>query len=253
MDVVQPWASGFNRPKPLPTQMTVQHTQAPALSRAEQLEARRLAEESNFSYAGYQVVRREFVSHRFDPAMTVRSNSITFNNACIKAVENTTHIQFLINPAEKKLIVRPCDAGARDAIRWCVVRDADRKSRQITCKPFAERLFAMMGWDADYRYRFQGMRIRYLEDEMYLFDLSADERFAPAKKDENGKRIVSAPELPENWNGSYGMTVEEHDMSTKVDFLDGFMTPSEVTEEEKTDDTDRKAGNADETDNGYEK
>ena len=51
MDVVQPWASGFNRPKPLPTQMSVQRSQ-PALSREEQLEARRLAEESNFSYAG---------------------------------------------------------------------------------------------------------------------------------------------------------------------------------------------------------
>ena len=232
MDVVQPWTSGFNRPKPLPTQMNLQRSQPPALSREEQLEARRLAEESNFSYAGYQVVRREFVSHRFDPAMTVRVNSITFNNACIKALENATYVQFLINPTEKKLIVRPCDIGARDAIRWCVVKDDARRSRPITCKPFAERLFAMMGWDAEYRYRFQGMRIRYFQDEMYLFDLNADERFAPMKKDENGKRIVSAPVLPEHWNGSYGMSVEDHDMSTKVDFLDGFLTASEVTEDE---------------------
>ena len=237
MDVVQPWTSGFNRPKPLPTQMNLQRSQS-GLSREEMLEAKRLAEESNFSYAGYQVVRREFVSHRFDPAMTVRVNSITFNNACIKALEDATYVQFLINPTEKKLIVRPCDTGARDAIRWCVVKEDGRKSRQITCKPFAERLFSMMGWDADYRYRFQGMRIRYLEDQMYLFDLSADERFAPVKKDENGKRIVSAPVLPEHWNDSYGLSVEEHDMSTKVDFLDGFLTASEVTEEESEPDQD---------------
>ena len=128
--------------------------------------------------------------------------------------------------------MRPCDIGARDAIRWCVVKGADRKSRQITCKPFAERLFSMMDWDAEFRYRFQGMRIKYYQDEMYLFDLSADERFAPMKKDENGKRIVTAPVLPEHWSGSYGMSVEEHDMSTKVDFLDGFLMPSDVTEEE---------------------
>ena len=226
METIQPWTNGFNRPKPLPTQMTMQRTQTPVLSREEQLEARRLAEESNFSYAGYQVVRREFVSHRFDPAMTVRMGSITFNNACIKAFENTTY------PTEKKLIVRPCEIGARDAIRWCVVKGADRKSRQITCKPFAERLYAMMGWDAEFRYRFQGMRIKYYQDEMYLFDLSADERFAPMKKDENGNRIVTAPVLPEHWSGSYGLSVEEHDMSTKVDFLNGFLMPSDVTEEE---------------------
>ena len=83
METMQPWATGFNRPKPLPTQMSMQRPQTPVLSREEQLEARRLAEENNFSYAGYQVVRREFVSHRFDPAMTVKVNSITFNNACM--------------------------------------------------------------------------------------------------------------------------------------------------------------------------
>lgn len=231
METMQPWATGFNRPKPMPIQMPMQRPPQQALSREEQLEARRLAEESSFSYAGYQVVRREFISHRFDPAMTVRFGSVTFNNACIKALEDATYVQFLINPTEKKLIVRRCDSGARDAIRWCVVRDETRKSRQITCKPFAERLYAMMGWEPEYRYRFQGMRIRYYDDEMYLFDLGADERFAPAKKDENGKRIVSAPVLPENWNCSYGLSVEEHDMSTQVDFLDNYRTVSDVEDD----------------------
>lgn len=115
METTQSWAAGFNRPKPLP--MQIQRPPQQMLSREEQLEARRLAEENNFSYAGYQVVRREFISHRFDPAMTVRSNSVTFNNACIKALENATYVQFLINPTEKKLLVRRCDSGARDAIR----------------------------------------------------------------------------------------------------------------------------------------
>lgn len=104
--------------------MSIQRSQSSQLSREEQLEARRLAEESNFSYAGYQVVRREFVSHRFDPAMTVRVNSITFNNACIKALENATYVQFLINPTEKKLIVRPCE----------IVRSAGAWSRELTEK-----------------------------------------------------------------------------------------------------------------------
>ena len=189
MDVVQPWASGFNRPKPLPTQMNLQRPQ-PGLSREEMLEARRLAEETNFSFTGYQVVRREYMAHHFDPAMTVRWNSITFNNACIRSMENTTYVQILINPTEKKIVARPCDEAARDSVRWCLIKEKGRKSRQITCKPFMQMLFSLMGWDPDYRYKFQGMRIRYLEEEMYLFDLSADERFAPVKKDENGKRIT---------------------------------------------------------------
>ena len=125
MESMQPWGEKFNLPQQKPPQQQI------SLSREERLEAKRLAEEANFSFEGYQVVRREFISHRFDPAMTIRGNSITFNNSCISKLENATYIQFLINPSEKKLIIRPCDTGARDAIRWCIVKADKRKSRQI--------------------------------------------------------------------------------------------------------------------------
>ena len=46
--------------------------QAKPLSREERQEAKRLSEEASFSFSGYQVVRREFISHRYDPAMTIR-------------------------------------------------------------------------------------------------------------------------------------------------------------------------------------
>ena len=129
MENTQLWMNGLNQQKrpitqqPVPVQF--------ALSREEQLEAKRLAEEANFSFEGYQVVRREFISHRFDPAMTIRGNSITFNNSCISKLENASYIQFLINPTEQKMIIRPCDEGARDAIRWCILKADKRKSRQI--------------------------------------------------------------------------------------------------------------------------
>lgn len=196
--------------------------QASTLSREEQLEAKRIAEENNFSFDGYQVVRREFMSHKFDPAMTIRGNSVTFNNACISKLENATYVQFLINPTEKKLIIRTCEIGARDAIRWCTVKDDKRKSRQITCKIFAERLYEMMNWDPIYRYKLQGMKIHYHGEEMYLFDLSANECFLPQKK-KNGKVIQSKPILPDSWQNSFGMYVEEHQKSTQVDFLDGYI------------------------------
>ena len=108
-----------------------------SLSREERLEAKRLAEEASFSFAGYQVVRREFISHRFDPAMTIRGNSITFNNSCISKLEDATYIQFLINPTERKLAIRPCDEGARDAVRWCVVRGEKRKNHFLLIVFFA--------------------------------------------------------------------------------------------------------------------
>ncbi len=196
------------------------------LTREERQEAKRLAEEANFSFAGYQVVRREFISHRFDPAMTIRGGSITFNNSCISKLEDATYIQFLINPTEHKLAIRPCDEGARDAVRWCVVQGDKRKSREITCKPFTAKLYELMGWEEIYRYKLQGMRINYQGESLYLFDLSAKEAFLPQVRDpETGKRKSSDPILSREMLDSFGLSVEEHAASTRIDLSDGFVTP----------------------------
>lgn len=202
--------------------------QPKSLSREERLEAKRLSEEANFSFSGYQVVRREFISHRFDPAMTVRINSIKFNNSCISKLEDATYVQFLINPEERKLAIRPCDEGARDAVRWCVVKGEKRKSREITCRPFTTKLYELMGWDTLYRYKLQGMRINYQGESLYLFDLSAKEAFLPQSRDpETGKIKRPKPILPSEWLETFGLNVDEHTASTKIDLKEGFMSSDE--------------------------
>ena len=99
-------------------------------SLSDRLEAMRAQMEERLNrdgLIGFQVVRREFMSHSFEPAMTVKENCITFNNACISKLENATYIQFLINTEEQKLIIRPCSEGARDAVRWCISKDDKRR------------------------------------------------------------------------------------------------------------------------------
>ena len=201
---------------------------AKSLSREERQEAKRLSEEANFSFSGYQVVRREFISHRFDPAMTIRGNSITFNNSCISKLEDATYVQFLINPEERKLAIRPCDEGARDAVRWCVVKGDKRKSREITCKPFTTKLFELMGWDTLYRYKLQGMKINYQGESLYLFDLTAKEAYLPQSRDpETGKLKRPKPILPSEWLETFGLSVEEHTASTMIDLSEGYLKPDE--------------------------
>ena len=223
-----------------PYPAAVQQTETPVmpglggLSRKERQEAKRLMEEANFSFAGYQVVRREFISHRFDPAMTIRGNSITFNNACISKLEDATYIQFLINPTEQKLAIRPCDEGARDAVRWCVVRGDKRKSRAITCKPFTKKLYELMGWESIYRYKLQGMRINYQGESLYLFDLSEKEAFLPQTRDpQTGKVKRSEAILSEDMLRGFGMSVEEHTASTQIDLSEGFIA-SDITAPDST-------------------
>ncbi len=210
------------------------------LSREERAEAARIAAEAGFSFDGYQVVRREFFSHKFDPTLTIRGNSIIFNNACISKLERVVYVQVLVNPMTEKLVIRPCEEGARDAIRWCIAKDDKRKSRQITCGLFTAKLYEMMGWEPLYRYKLQGTRINYQGEQLYVFDLTSTEVYLPAVKDpENptARARRSAAVYPANWRDSFGIPVQEHGMSTQVDLMEGF-TFAEVAPGSKAAPTD---------------
>ena len=230
----QPQPMTYAHPQPLPGAVpasVLDQTQKMTstgfkpLSKEEREEAARIALEAGFSFDGYQVVRREFFSHRFDPTLTIKGNSIIFNNACISRLEQVIYVQVLVNPTAEKLVIRPCSEGARDAIRWCVTRDDKRKSRQITCGLFTAKLYDMMGWEALYRYKLQGTRINYQGEQLYVFDLTT-EAFLPQVKetDENGtvKRKKAVPMYPADWRDSFGIPVQEHTASMQINLLDGY-------------------------------
>lgn len=196
------------------------------LSKQEREDAARIAAEAGFSFEGYQVVRREFFSHKFDPTLTIRSNGITFNNACISKLDEVVYVQVLINPDSGKLVVRPCDEGARDAVRWCVTREDKRKSRQISCSMFTAKLYDLMGWETLYRYKMQGTRINYQGEQLYVFDLTSTEVFIPSTQessDPNAKpKKKSVVRFLEDWRDSFGLPVTEHTASMQINLDEGY-------------------------------
>ena len=205
------------------------------LSKEEREEARKIAIEAGFSFDGYQVVRREFFSHRYDPTLTIKGNSITFNNACISRLDQVVYVQVLVNPSAEKLVIRPCTEGARDAIRWCIAKNEKRKSRQITCGMFTAKLYELMGWEALYRYKLQGTQITHNGEQLYVFDLTSTEIFLPATKDPqnpDARPKQRPPVYPANWRDSFGIPVAEHTESTRVDLMDGYSFADEVANSE---------------------
>lgn len=205
------------------------------LSKQEREEVARIAAEAGFSFEGYQVVRREFFSHKFDPTLTIKSNGIIFNNACIARMEEVVYVQMLINPDSGKLVVRPCDEGARDAIRWCVARDDKRKSRQISCSMFTAKLYDLMGWETLYRYKMQGTRISYQGEQLYVFDLTSTEVYIPSTQegtDPDAKpRKKTTVRFLSDWRDSFGLPVQEHTQSTQINLTEGYDTVDTAQEE----------------------
>ena len=110
----------------------------------------------DFSYDGYQVVRRELFAHLREPAVVIRRDSVTFNTACIAGLEDAVYIQILVNQDNKRMVVRKCEENDKDALRWCIEKPDKRKSRKMSNKLFSAMMYDMMGWDMDCRYKILG-------------------------------------------------------------------------------------------------
>lgn len=151
-------------------------------ARAEELECA-------FSYDGYQVVRKELFAHLRDPAIVIRKDSITFNTACITGLEDVVYVHVMFNNDLKRIVVRGCDENDKDALRWCVAKPDKRKSRKMSCKPFATLVYQKMGWDSECRYKMLGYRITF-EVKLCMFLICLCQKFFMKDREKERSRFA---------------------------------------------------------------
>ena len=225
------------------------------IENTENIDQKALELAQDFSYDGYQVVRRELFAHLREPAVVIRRESVTFNTACIAGLEDAVYIQILVNQDNKRMVVRKCEENDKDALRWCIEKPDKRKSRKMSNKLFSAMMYDMMGWNTDCRYKILGHKITHEDETMYIFDLLETEIFMDTKRQkktnpdsvEKKEELVTAetdqtpeqnqeeiaakvarklnriPFYPKNWKDSFGLSVEEHKKALETNITDGYI------------------------------
>ena len=200
--------------------------------------------DNNFSYDGYQVVRGEFFAHLFEPSVTLSREKVSVNSACIRKLPEVDYVQFLVNPTEKKLAVKPCSEEMKDSFRWTSGDGKKRKPKSITCRIFFAKIMQLMNWDPRYRYKILGKLIRTKTDMLFVFDLQSAETYG-IRADSNGNPTRTAY-YPEEWKNQFGVPVSEHQDTIRINVFDDYAVFRIEREEErkareKNDDDDRSA------------
>ncbi|MCG4697176.1 hypothetical protein L0P22_02655 [Anaerobutyricum soehngenii] len=225
------------------------------IENTENIDQKALELAQDFSYDGYQVVRRELFAHLREPAVVIRRDSVTFNTACIAGLEDAVYIQILVNQDNKRMVVRKCEENDKDALRWCIEKSDKRKSRKMSNKLFSAMMYDMMGWNTDCRYKILGHKITHEDETMYIFDLLETEIFMDTKRKkkanpdslEKKEELVTAetdqtpeqnqeeiaakvarklnriPFYPKDWKDSFGLSVEEHKKALETNLTDGYI------------------------------
>lgn len=225
------------------------------IENTENIDQKALELAQDFSYDGYQVVRRELFAHLREPAVVIRRDSVTFNTACIAGLEDAVYIQILVNQDNKRMVVRKCEENDKDALRWCIEKPDKRKSRKMSNKLFSAMMYDMMGWNTDCRYKILGHKITHEDETMYIFDSLETEIFMDTKRKkkanpdsvEKKEELVTAetnqtpeqnqeeiaakvarklnriPFYPKDWKDSFGLSVEEHKKALETNLTDGYI------------------------------
>lgn len=175
-----------------------------------------------FDYEGYQVVRREFFAHINEPSVTFNNYKVYVNAACLNRFPTVDYVQVLVNQDNRILALRPCREEERDAFRWCTSGSGRRKPRQITCRLFFAKVFSLMGWNPDYRYKLLGKVIHANDEYLVAFDLSATEVYQRVFEDGEKPKTSRVPVFPEGWQNQFGLPFEEHRKSMQIDIFEGY-------------------------------
>lgn len=171
----------------------------------------------------------------------IRKDSITFNTACITGLEDVVYVHVMFNNDLKRIVVRGCDENDKDALRWCIAKPDKRKSRKMSCKPFAELVYKEMDWDSECRYKVLGYRITFEGETLYVFDLLVPEIFherqsrkketvAEQPTDQETKPVDTRKGFyPDDIAGTFGVPVEEHLRESEVRQMDGYVSMGVLT------------------------
>ena len=201
-----------------------------------------------FSYDGYQVVRGEFFAHLFEPSVTFKDEKVSVNVACLNKLPSIEYVQFLVNPTEKKLAVKPCSEEVKDSFGWAsITKQGKRKPKTISCKIFFAKVMNLMNWNPEFRYKVLGKLIRTQSDILFIFDLSSAETYV--KKDKDSPDNKRKAYYPEEWKNQFGVPVKDHEDMTLVSIFDDYT----VFKIEKNEESEAAEKNDRNDFSGYEK
>ena len=181
-----------------------------------------IEEDDSFSLDKFQVVRREFFSHISEPSITFSNYKIGLNSACIKRLPQIDFIQFLVNRQTQKLAIRPCLESDLHSFQWCTNSGGKRRPRQVTGKIFFMKLFDMMGWNLNYRYKILGKLIRANGEYLFVFDLTSTEVYQRIVKEGAKPKMSRTPVFPAEWQDQFGVPFEEHRKSLQINIFDNY-------------------------------
>lgn len=182
-------------------------------------------EDSTFSYDGFQVVRGEYFALTYEPYITLNTYKLSVNRSCLNRLPNVDYVQILVNPKDKKLVIRPSNEDEKGAFRWRI--KGKLASRMVVCKVFFAMVMDLMDWNPTYRYKLLGKMVMSKSEYLYVFDLTEPEIYQRLPRDPVTGKVIHTgsrqPMYPEEWKNQFGLPIDENRKSLQISIYNGYI------------------------------
>jgi hypothetical protein len=132
----------------------------------------------------------------------------------------TEFVNVLIDRTKKRIIILPVNKHAKDALRWCNKdKSGEVKKRVCTARKFGEKLYEMMAWVKENRYRV----LAYFQEidgvQLLVFNLLECEMVVPEFVETKTGKVMKRGKvyLPGDWGNGFGMPLTEHNEANAVE------------------------------------
>lgn len=195
----------------------------------------------------FEVVRIEFLAQIREPSFTFSDGKIGVNTACVRRLPDVEYVQLLINSKERKFAIRPAREEDIFSFQWVNTKKGKRFPKQVTGRIFFMKVFDMMGWNPDHRYKIVGKLVRANGELMFQFNLNDGQAFERSVGEDGKRKTSRMPVFPAEWKDHFGIPFSEHKKALQINLFDGYTVFSVKDKtNEKPDGRPTEGGNTDE-------
>jgi hypothetical protein len=201
-----------------------------------QLVKSRMAQKSELEYedlAGYELPPRSQFSMLNKPAVSIKYGKMTFNMACIRLFHEVRYILPMVHREKKRLTVVICSEEESESVEWARIRKTDDAwvNKTISSEEFILKIFRLMGWKLNCRYKVLGRVANSERGLVLVFDLSEAIMFDAKPKEfvdeETGEiKKKQIKYYPDEYKDRIGKSYNDYIQSKQMnifEFLEGYV------------------------------
>lgn len=134
-------------------------------------------EAGDFDLRGFEVARSELFDTYQKPFITFSDKKIKLSMVCVSKFGAKNHVEFLVNPITRKFAIRAVEENNRQSVVCSKAEGGKFYPKDISTAAFSDTLFALFGWNTDYKYRITGSLLEQGNEVAYIFDTINTEAF----------------------------------------------------------------------------